>query len=140
MPGDHLPLVDPFNEEQLQPCSYDLLLDADVKLDPLCFERLSTIETIKIPYSLQGQIHGRSSLARLGVFIHISAGFVDSGFDGTLTLECFNASNYTWRGLRGMKVAQIAFYRLDFPTKKPYQGRYQNQVGATPNRDETLNG
>jgi dCTP deaminase len=129
-----VPLITPYNPENLQPCSYDLCVDSDVSLEPLEFRLLSTVEEVCLPADLQGQIYGRSSIGRLGVFVHISAGFVDAGFRGNLTLECFNASTKPWFCLRGVRVAQISFYKLDQPAAHPYKGRYQDQVGVTPSR------
>jgi len=129
-----LPLVEPYDPTHLQPCSYDLSVDADLDLDPLEFKLLSTIEKVNIPYHIQGQIYGRSSIGRLGVFIHISAGFIDAGFRGNLTLECFNASKEPFYVPYGTRVAQIGFYLLDQPARSPYRGRYQNQKGVTPSK------
>lgn len=127
-------LIEPYYPENVQPCSYDLTLEGNIVLPPLKFVLLSTREKVNLPANLQGQIYGRSSIGRVGVFVHISAGFVDAGFSGTLTLECFNASEKTWRASHGDRIAQIAFYYLDHGADVPYHGRYQFQEGVTPSR------
>ena len=131
---DSSTLIQPYSQEHLQPCSYDLSADKDFYLDPHEFKLLSTLEWVNLSNDLQGQIYGRSSIGRLGIFIHISAGFVDAGFRGNLTLECFNASKQLWHCKRGDRIAQIAFYKLGVPASFPYSGRYQNQQGVTESR------
>lgn len=124
-------LIEPFKVENVQPASYDLTLDSNVVVQPQEFRLLSTVETVNIPPDLQGSIFGRSSLARMGLFVHISAGFVDPGFHGTLTLECYNAGSKAIALSKGDRIAQISFAELDEPAENPYAGRYQGQVGAT---------
>lgn len=127
-------LVTPFHPENVQPCSYDLCVDGNFYLEPMQFKLLSTIERVNLPDNIQGQVYGRSSIGRRGVFIHISAGFIDAGFRGTITLETFNASKEVFFVEHGTRVAQIAFYYLDYSAKPAYQGRYQDQEGVTPSR------
>ena len=100
-------LVNPYNEEMLQPCSVDMTLGWELKnihgksidlrcssykLKPQEFILGSTFEKVHIPYNLCGHIDGKSSIGRLGVFIE-NSGFVDSGFTGNITLEIYNASD-----------------------------------------------
>ena len=98
------------------------------------FSLLSTKEVITLPGDIKADVHGRSSLARKGLFIHVSAGFIDPGFSGQITLECINVSGEPITLLSGDRVAQICFYTLDGESKKPYDGRYQHQRGPTESR------
>lgn len=99
----------------------------------------STVESLQFPNDLVGILNGKSSLGRLGLQIHATAGFFDPGFRGTATLEMSNVSRLPIRLHPGMLVAQMAFYRLSRPTETPYgsrglQSRYQNQNGPTASR------
>lgn len=138
-------LITPYNPEQLQPASYDLQL-GDIfgvgtdygifDLGPKQFILASTLEEIRLPDHIVGRIEGKSSNARSGLIIH-TAGFVDPGFIGQLTLEITNLSNEFVPLRKGMLVAQIAFQQMDRPARKPYghpdlNSHYQNQKGATP--------
>lgn len=98
------------------------------------FQLLSTAEIITLPSNIQGEVHGRSSLARKGLFVHVSAGFIDPGFSGQITLECINVSGEAIQLLPGDRVAQIVFTELDGYAENPYNGRYQYQEGATESK------
>ena len=141
-------LVNPYNEEMLQPTSVDLTLGSELKtvhnksidlsqdsykLKPMEFILGSTSEKVHIPYDIVGHIDGKSSIGRLGVFIHISSGFIDSGFTGNVTLEIFNASDKPFELYHGMSICQIVFETLTSPVVKPYGTRdnhYQNSDGT----------
>lgn len=142
------PLIVPFNEEQLQPASYDLILDHALDFNGLVCEFYplaphefilgSTMEVVNVPDWLVARIEGKSSLARQGLMVH-TAGFIDPGFRGTLTLEITNHSGVVFDLHKGMKIAQLAFQQLDKPAKRPYGhpdlgSHYQGQQGATPSR------
>lgn len=99
-----------------------------------CFQLLSTHEVLTLPDNIKADVHGRSSLARKGLFIHVSAGFIDPGFSGQITLECINVSGEPISLLPGDRVAQVCFYNLDNNAKVGYDGRYQNQRGPTESR------
>ena len=92
-----------------------------------------------IPDDLVGRLEGKSSLARLGLLIHSTAGFVDAGFDGYLTLELSNVATLPITLYPGMKIGQISFFRLSAPAETPYGSRgsrskYQGQRGPTASR------
>lgn len=143
--------IEPFNKDQIQPASYDLLLgskfraynDTDKRnLDPksadrrtillqpathgcvwlpsLGFMLASTVEKIRMPDHLVGRVEGKSSLARMGLFVHVTAGFIDPGFEGHITLELFNANSVGILLYPKMPIAQISFERLCSPAEKPY--------------------
>ena len=99
-------------------------------LHPRSFVLASTVEYMKIPSNITAWVEGRSSIGRIGLFIQ-NAGWIDPGFEGTITLELFNASNFSIRLLPGTKVGQIIFAELDKPCDNPYNGKYQGQKLTT---------
>ena len=107
-------------------------------LHPGQFIIASTLEYIKLPPHISARIEGRSSLARLGLIIHSTGGFVDAGFEGTLTLEMSNINIVPIKLYPRMKIAQLAFILQDKPSAVPYNKRktskYVAQRGPTPSR------
>lgn len=94
----------------------------------------STVEVVTIPDDLVARCEGKSSLARLGLLIHITAGFVDPGFRGAVTLELSNVSRLPIRLWPNMKIGQFSFETLDAPAERPYGhpdlgSKYQGQNG-----------
>ncbi len=161
--------IEPYNDANIQPASYDVTLANDFilytkpnstnnseiiypnesnvhmtkhfevantfALGPKQFVLGSTIERVKIPDNLVCRVEGKSSLARLGLIVHTTAGFVDSGFEGNITLEFFNVNNRTIMLTAGMKIAQLSFEELKNPAAKPYGShglgsKYQNSSGT----------
>ena len=99
----------------------------------------STLERIGVPNDLVARLEGKSSLGRLGLLIHSTAGYVDPGWDGELTLELSNVANLPITIYPGMKIGQISFFRLSSPAAVPYgasatRSKYQGQRGPTPSR------
>jgi len=97
----------------------------------------STLELCTLPDDLAGRLEGKSSLGRLGLLIHSTAGYVDPGWDGNLTLELSNVANLPITIYPGMKIGQISFFRLTSPAEAPYGSagnKYQGQRGPTPSR------
>ncbi|MCX5070800.1 dCTP deaminase [Micromonospora lupini] len=108
-------------------------------LHPGRFVLASTLEVVSLSARLAAQLEGKSSLARLGLVIHKTAGFIDPGFSGHVTLELSNAANLPIRLWPGMKVGQLKVFRLSSPASAPYGStvygsRYQGQRGPTPSR------
>ena len=98
-----------------------------------------TLEQVELPDDLVGRLEGKSSLGRLGLLIHSTAGFVDSGFAGRLTLELSNVANLPITIYEGMPIGQISFMRMDGPVETPYGAseagsKYQGQAEPTPSR------
>jgi dCTP deaminase len=98
-----------------------------------------TLERVKLPSDLVARLEGKSSLGRLGLLIHSTAGFVDAGFEGNLTLELSNVANLPITIYHGMPIGQISFMRMDGPVESPYGSRetgskYQGQAEPTPSR------
>ena len=166
--SQHL-VIDPFEDECVQPSSYDLHLArevlvfdshktavVDVKektevtrlvqldeegfvLHPQEFILGSTEEFFKIPADLAAKLEGKSSLGRLGLVIHATAGYVDPGFEGQLTFEISNISRLPIKIYPRMKIAQICFFQMTSPARVPYGSRklgskYKGQRGPTPSK------
>jgi dCTP deaminase len=99
----------------------------------------STSERVALPNDLVARLEGKSSLGRLGLLIHSTAGFVDAGWNGHLTLELSNVANLPITLYPGMKIGQISFLRMTTPADRPYGSKdvgskYQGQRGPTPSR------
>ena len=99
----------------------------------------STLELITLPDDLAGRLEGKSSLGRLGLLTHSTAGFIDPGFSGHITLELSNVANLPIILWPGMKIGQLCILRLTSPAEHPYGStqvgsKYQGQRGPTPSR------
>lgn len=108
-------------------------------LHPGEFALGSTLERVAVPNDLVARVEGKSSLGRLGLVIHSTAGFIDAGFDGHITLELANLANLPITLYPGMKIGQISFIKMTSPAEKPYGSgakgsKYQGQRGPTPSR------
>src|SRR5215210_162417 len=98
-----------------------------------------TLERVRLPGDLVARLEGKSSLGRLGLLIHSTAGFVDAGFQGNLTLELSNVANLPITIYHGMPIGQISFMRMDGPVENPYGSeetgsKYQGRAEPTPSR------
>ena len=157
--------ITPFNQDMLRPASVDLTLGDSwqgpkaneyfnyvdavkrnahyekaiatmVTLDPGAFVLGTTKEIVSLDNTIAAKFEGKSSLGRMGIMTHITAGFIDPGFSGHITLEIFNASPWKISLAEGMKIGQIIFTNLDVPASEGYGAakwgsHYQNQRGAT---------
>ena len=96
----------------------------------------STSEKVTLPDDLVARLEGKSSLGRLGLLIHSTAGFVDAGWSGYLTLELSNVANLPIAIYPGMKIGQLCVFQMSSPAERPYSqtGKYQGQRGPTPSR------
>ena len=113
--------------------------DEPFVLHPGEFVLGSTYEMVALPDDLAGRLEGKSSLGRLGLLTHSTAGFIDPGFTGHITLELSNAANLPITLWPGMKVGQLCLFRLTSASLHPYGSaeygsRYQGQRGPTPSR------
>ena len=111
--------------------------DEPFMLHPGEFVLGSTLERVALPNDLVARLEGKSSLGRLGLLIHSTAGYVDPGWDGYLTLELSNVANLPITLYPGMKIGQISFFRLTTEAGTPYGSagnKYQGQRGPTPSR------
>lgn len=143
-------LIYPFYYDLLQPCSYDVRLSDDLKtirgkqislkhddyvLKPNEFILGSTLERISLPNNISAFVDGKSSLGRLGIAVHITAGFIDSGFNGNITLEIKNNSDKQFKLSKNMLIGQIIFFELKDECMRPYgdkrlNNHYQNSEGT----------
>ncbi|MFF7198333.1 dCTP deaminase [Streptomyces sp. NPDC008079] len=156
-------IIKPFHPDRIQPASVDLTLhhlvrvprsdiewidvaavppnhtDVEIiegmgwEMEPFTFILASTRERIALPADLVGRVEGKSSLGRLGLAVHITAGFIDPGFHGQITLEIANLSPWTLVLHREMPVAQLALIPMSEPSVKPYGeagNHYQGQGGG----------
>ena len=108
-------------------------------LHPGEFVLASTYEVITLPDDIAGRLEGKSSLGRLGLLTHSTAGFIDPGFSGHITLELSNVANLPVKLYAGMKIGQLCLIKLSSPAEHPYGSekygsRYQGQRGPTPSR------
>jgi dCTP deaminase len=94
----------------------------------------TTLERIGIPDDLVARLEGKSSLGRLGLLIHSTAGYIDPGWFGDITLELSNVSRLPITIYAGMRIGQLSFQQLTTPVDTPYQGKYQGQAGPTASR------
>jgi dCTP deaminase len=99
----------------------------------------STYEVVTLPDDIAARLEGKSSLGRLGLLTHSTAGFIDAGFSGHVTLELSNVATLPIKLWPGMKIGQLCFFRLSSPAEAPYGSgasgsRYQGQRGPTPSR------
>lgn len=163
-------MITPFDETNLQPCSYDVTLsksivryfgrgeinamdhtlrdleyirmampDEGYVLDPNEFILGSTNEGVTIPKNIAARFEGKSSLGRLGLATHVTAGFIDPGFTGDITLEIKNLNNHPIRIFAGMKIGQLCFFDLHDYVDRAYGStelgsHYQHQSGPTTSR------
>jgi dCTP deaminase len=155
-------VVDPITESSIQPASIDcrigshyLVIDdrenhtgvitfndkihyREIESDrmiipPHSFLLATTMEYIKLPNGITAFVEGRSSVGRMGLFIQ-NAGCVDSGFEGQITLELYNANSLPIRLESGRRVCQLVFCKMDRVSDVPYQGKYQGQINAMGSR------
>jgi dCTP deaminase len=99
----------------------------------------ATYERVALPDDLVARLEGKSSLGRLGLLVHATAGFVDAGWDGWLTLELSNVATLPIMIYPRMKIGQLALFRLSSPAERPYgstelRSKYQHQRGPTASR------
>jgi dCTP deaminase len=164
-------VLEPYDEEMIQPSSVDVRLDRFFRvfenhryphidpaedqpdltrqveppgdepfiLHPGEFVLGSTYEVITLPDDVAARLEGKSSLGRLGLLTHSTAGFIDPGFSGHVTLELSNVATLPIKLWSGMKIGQLCFFRLSSPAENPYGSakygsRYQGQRGPTPSR------
>jgi dCTP deaminase len=153
-------VVEPLEPYQIQPASIDLRLGRhflkidenaldslsldselsyveiekdEIVIPPHSFLLATTVEFLRLPANVTAFVEGRSSIGRMGLFIQ-NAGWVDPGFEGTITLELFNANRLPLRLASGRRICQIVFAQMDKPTRTPYAGKYQGQRGTVGSR------
>lgn len=93
-----------------------------------------TEEKVKMPHDLVARIEGKSSLGRLGLIVHATAGFIDPGFEGRITLEMTNLLRVPIILRPGKLIGQLSFHLMSQPAAKPYAGRYQGDADVSASR------
>lgn len=146
-------LIEPYDPALIQPCSIDVRLGSVAlasfgkrngftcwTINPHQFVLGSTLERIRLPPHIAATVSGKSTTGRRGLAVHITAGHVDPGFDGELTLELCNVSDHEISIVQGDAIGQLIFTYLDRVSENPYNGRYQGQRGPTPPRPKKYRG
>lgn len=131
--------IDPSQQQDELTSPVEVRDDDPFVLHPGEFVLGSTYESVRLPEDLAGRLEGKSSLGRLGLLTHSTAGFIDPGFTGHITLELSNVANLPITLWPGMKIGQLCLFRLSSPAEHPYGSqaagsRYQGQRGPTPSR------
>ena len=132
-------VIDPSIEQPDLTREVEVGPDEDFILHPGEFVLASTYEVITLPDDIAGRLEGKSSLGRLGLLTHSTAGFIDPGFSGHITLELSNVANLPVKLYPGMKIGQLCLIKLSSPAEHPYGSavygsRYQGQRGPTPSK------
>jgi dCTP deaminase len=133
------PYIDPSREQRGLMEPVEATPEEPFVLHPGEFVLGSTIERIVLPDDLVARLEGKSSLGRLGLLIHSTAGYVDPGWDGRLTLELSNVANLPIVLMPEMAIGQISFFQMSSPVDRPYGtpglgSKYQGQTDVTPSK------
>ena len=133
------PFIDPAEEQPDLTHLVEVDADQPFILHPGEFVLGSTFELVTLPDDVAARLEGKSSLGRLGLLTHSTAGFVDPGFSGHVTLELSNVATLPIKLWPGMKIGQLCFIRTSSPVDNPYGSgqygnRYQGQRGLTASR------
>jgi dCTP deaminase len=133
------PVIDPAEEQPELTRLVEVEPDEAFVLHPGEFVLASTYELVTLPADVAARLEGKSSLGRLGLLTHSTAGFIDPGFSGHVTLELSNVATLPIKLWPGMKIGQLCFFRLSSAADQPYGSathgsRYQGQRGPTASR------
>ena len=133
------PFIDPAEDQPDLTHLIEVRPDEPFILHPGEFVLGSTFEQVTLDPSIAARLEGKSSLGRLGLLTHSTAGFIDPGFSGHVTLELSNMATLPVKLWPGMKIGQLCFFQLTSPAEHPYGSaqygsRYQGQRGPTPSR------
>ncbi|MFO7292141.1 MAG: dCTP deaminase [Actinomycetes bacterium] len=133
------PAIDPRSPQEDITKLIEVDEDEPFMLHPGEFVLGATLERVRLGLDVVARLEGKSSLGRLGLLIHSTAGFIDPGFEGAITLELSNVATLPIAIYPGMKIGQISFYQLSTPADHPYGSpelgsKYQGQTGPTPSR------
>ena len=137
--NNRYPFIDVKQEQEDLTDLVEIDDDTPFMLHPGEFVLGSTLERVRLPDDLVARLEGKSSLGRLGLLIHSTAGFIDPGWDGHVTLELSNVANLPITIYHGMKIGQLSFVQLTEPAETPYGAdklgsKYQGQRGPTASR------
>ena len=136
----HVPVIDPRAPETLESYTSPIRIaeGEPFVLHPGEFALGSTIERVRIPHDLVARVEGRSSFGRLAVVVHATAGFIDPGFEGQITLELSNLGRCAVLLYPGTRISQVVFHTMTSPAERPYGpargSKYHGQVGPVMSR------
>ena len=132
------PFIDPKQPQEDLTTPVEADADHPFILHPGEFVLGSTVEVLRLGIDVVARLEGKSSLGRIGLLIHSTAGFIDPGFEGHITLELSNVARLPIAIYPNMRIGQVSFYELSTPADHPYGsrgvGKYQGQAGPTPSR------
>lgn len=130
-----------------KPCEAPISVNAPPQFESMCVPKVilhpgefllaSTVERIELGPRFAARVEGRSTLGRMGITVHVTAGFIDPGFAGRITLEIANLGPWKVELLAGMRIAQLCVYYLSSDVERPYGhpalgSKYQGQLGVAP--------
>ena len=136
----HVPCIDPRDPQTVDGYTEQIEIEEGnaFVLQPGEFALGSTFERVRVPVDLVARVEGRSSIGRLAVVVHATAGFIDPGFEGQITLELSNLGRCAVKLYPGMRISQIVFHTMTGPAERPYGplrgSKYQGQGGPVPSR------
>jgi dCTP deaminase len=133
------PFIDPAMDQKGLMDLVEASVEEPFVLHPGEFVLAATVERLTLPDDIVARLEGKSSLGRLGLLIHSTAGYIDPGWDGTITLELSNVANLPIVLTPGMAIGQVSFMLMTTPVDRPYGtiglgSRYQGQTDPTPSR------
>src|SRR5690606_10251661 len=136
----HVPCIDSRDPASVSEYTEEFIIDegAAFTLHPGEFALGSTVERVRVPPDLVARVEGRSSIGRIAVVVHATAGFIDPGFDGEITLELSNLGRCAVKLYPGMRISQVVFHTMTSPAERPYGpsrgSKYQGQTGPVASR------
>lgn len=135
------PFIDPYDETDLEKYMEEITIDKNKPfiIHPGEFTLATTHEYVKLPDNIVARVEGRSSIGRLGITMHVTAGYIDPGFEGKITLEISNIGKMPVALYPGQRVCQIVFETMTTPAEKPYghksrDSKYMGQKGPQVSR------
>ncbi len=136
----HVACIDPRDAQSVEGYTETIeIADGEAfVLQPGEFALGSTLERVRVPADLVARVEGRSSIGRLAIVVHATAGFIDPGFEGQITLELSNLGRCAVKLYPGMRISQVVFHTMTGPAERPYGSergsKYQGQGGPVPSR------
>ena len=136
----HVPCIDARDPNSITNYTEEIVIPENegFVLQPSEFALGSTYERVKVPDDLVARVEGRSSIGRIAIVVHATAGFIDPGFDGEITLELSNLGRCAVKLYPGMRISQVVFHTMTSPAERPYGlargSKYQGQRGPVASR------
>ncbi len=136
----HVPCIDSADPESVTGYTEEIVIEegASFTMHPGEFALGSTVERVRVPTDLVARVEGRSSIGRIAIVVHATAGFIDPGFDGEITLELANLGRCAVKLYPGMRISQVVFHTMTSPAERPYGpgrgSKYQGQTGPIASR------